>query len=58
MALPFKVINDSLGHPVGDALLLAVAKQLKALICETDVAARLGGDEFVLLIEVELRIDE
>lgn len=47
----FKVINDSLGHSVGDALLMAVANQLKIFIRETDVAARLGGDEFVLLIE-------
>jgi len=47
----FKVINDSLGHPVGDALLIAVANQLKTFIREMDVAARLGGDEFVLLIE-------
>lgn len=47
----FKVINDSLGHSVGDTLLLAVATQLKTFIRETDVAARLGGDEFVLLIE-------
>ena len=47
----FKVINDSLGHSVGDTLLLAVANQLKTFIRETDVAARLGGDEFVLLIE-------
>ncbi|MEM9771773.1 MAG: EAL domain-containing protein, partial [Cyanobacteria bacterium P01_D01_bin.73] len=47
----FKVINDSLGHSVGDALLLEVARRLKHLIRPTDVAARLGGDEFVLLLE-------
>ncbi|MGD1905477.1 MAG: putative bifunctional diguanylate cyclase/phosphodiesterase [Leptolyngbyaceae cyanobacterium] len=47
----FKVINDSLGHSVGDELLIAVANQLKTFVRETDMAARLGGDEFVLLVE-------
>ncbi len=47
----FKVVNDSLGHLVGDELLIAVAQQLLQFIRDTDIAARLGGDEFVILIE-------
>ncbi len=47
----FKVINDSLGHLVGDELLLAVAALLTQMIRKTDLAARLGGDEFVILLD-------
>ena len=47
----FKVVNDSLGHLVGDKLLLAISTQLKLVIREIDLAARLGGDEFVVLLE-------
>ena len=46
----FKHINDSLGHSVGDALLVAIAKRLRALVRENDTVCRLGGDEFILLL--------
>ena len=48
----FKVVNDSLGHTVGDALLLRVAGALGASVRAHETVARLGGDEFALLLEV------
>jgi diguanylate cyclase (GGDEF)-like protein/PAS domain S-box-containing protein len=47
----FKLVNDSLGHSIGDAVLIQVAERLQSRIREEDFLARLGGDEFVMILD-------
>lgn len=46
----FKDINDTLGHPIGDALLIELAKRFKSVLREADTISRLGGDEFIFML--------
>jgi diguanylate cyclase (GGDEF)-like protein len=49
----FKNVNDTLGHPAGDQLLVEVGQRLRSSLRDTDVLARLGGDEFAIIQENE-----
>ena len=51
----FKMVNDTVGHNIGDKVLIEAAKRLKSSIRKNDVVARLGGDEFVVLVETNER---
>jgi diguanylate cyclase (GGDEF)-like protein len=54
----FKLVNDTLGHAVGDQLLVEVAQRLSSSLRDTDVLARLGGDEFAIIQENERNQNE
>ena len=54
----FKLINDNLGHAVGDELLKSVAKRLRSTIRQGDIIARISGDEFALAVEGLSNVDE
>ncbi len=54
----FKTINDSLGHDVGDKVLIMATKTIKSLLRENDILSRMGGDEFILLLPEIKKADD
>lgn len=54
----FKPINDSMGHSVGDSLLIQISKRLIAAVRDCDTVARVGGDEFVIVLESVLNVSQ
>lgn len=54
----FKPVNDTYGHAMGDALLVAVAARIKRLLRESDTVGRVGGDEFVILLHPVVSVDD
>jgi len=54
----FKLVNDGLGHSIGDDLLMAVADRLRAAVDDDEMVARMGGDEFILLFQNVSAIDQ
>jgi diguanylate cyclase (GGDEF)-like protein/PAS domain S-box-containing protein len=54
----FKTVNDSLGHPAGDELLVCIAERLQARLRHKDCLGRLGGDEFLLIVENGAQAEE
>jgi diguanylate cyclase (GGDEF)-like protein len=53
----FKMINDTMGHAIGDQLLKEVSRRLVNMVRKSDVVARIGGDEFIIMIENEVRVE-
>ncbi len=54
----FKQINDSLGHDIGDQLLVMVSRRLRDCVRSTDTVSRLGGDEFAIVVEGVTHVDQ
>jgi diguanylate cyclase (GGDEF)-like protein len=54
----FKKINDSMGHLIGDALIVSVASRLNEFVDKNDILGRLGGDEFALIIQQDLKDED